>query len=563
MEKTVEIKTCKKCGAQFEITNKDLAFYKKISPKFNGEVFEIPAPTLCPDCRQQRRLTFRNERKLYKRKCDATWKDIISMFSPDKNYKVYNQDYWWSDNWDSLDYWMEYDFSRTFFEQFEELQSKVPRVCLHVLWNENCDFVNQSWHSKSCYLSYNTDFSENCLYSKNILKSSNCIDCLTVEKSDYCYSSIDINNWNKVFYSQKCNDCSDVFYCNNLLNCHNCFWCINLTNKKYCIFNEQLSKEEYLKQIPKLVSKLDSLEIIDRVEQIYKNAIKTPNIKNCENCSWDNLLNSKNVKNCFDCVNVENVAFCTWLTDWKDIYDHDIWAYDSSLHLEIVSSGDKNYNCLFSSNIWWDSSNILYSDVVHASENCFWCICIRNKKYCILNKQYTKEEYEKMVSKILSHMKSARQWWEFFPASISPFWYNETVANEYFPLDKEEIIKQWYKYSDYEAPFPKVEKIIPAKILPEDIKNIPDDILNWAIECEITKKPFRIIPQELEFYRKHNLPIPKKHPDRRHKERIDQRNKRKVYDRKCDKCWKDIKTTYSPDREDIVYCQNCYDKEMY
>jgi len=105
MKKIVEIKICKQCNIEFKITNKDLEFYKKISPKFDGKIFEIPSPSFCPDCRLQRRLSFRNEKSLYRRKCDATWKDIISMFSPDKNYKVVSQDYWWSDKWDALDYW--------------------------------------------------------------------------------------------------------------------------------------------------------------------------------------------------------------------------------------------------------------------------------------------------------------------------------------------------------------------------------------------------------------------------------------------------------------------------
>jgi len=98
-------KKCKKCTQNFEITNQDLEFYKKISPKFDWKVYEISAPTLCPDCRQQRRLSFRNERNLYRRKCDATGKSIISIYSPDKEYKVYNSDFWWSDKWDAMDYW--------------------------------------------------------------------------------------------------------------------------------------------------------------------------------------------------------------------------------------------------------------------------------------------------------------------------------------------------------------------------------------------------------------------------------------------------------------------------
>jgi CxxC-x17-CxxC domain-containing protein len=100
-------------------------------------------------------------------------------------------------------------------------------------------------------------------------------------------------------------------------------------------------------------------------------------------------------------------------------------------------------------------------------------------------------------------------------------------------------------------------------MLPYDITKIPDDILNWAIECEVTNKPFRIIRQELDFYRKHNLPIPKRHPDQRHLDIMALRNPRKLYDKKCDKCGKDIKTTYAPDRKEIVYCEECYNKEVY
>ena len=114
-----------------------------------------------------------------------------------------------------------------------------------------------------------------------------------------------------------------------------------------------------------------------------------------------------------------------------------------------------------------------------------------------------------------------REWWEFFPSSLSPFGYNETVANEYYPLEKSEAITQWFNWSDYEAPFPTVEKIIPADKLPDDIESIPDDILNWAIECEVSKKPFKIIKQELEFYRKHNIPLPRRHPDQRYKDRLE------------------------------------------
>jgi formylmethanofuran dehydrogenase subunit E len=97
-------------------------------------------------------------------------------------------------------------------------------------------------------------------------------------------------------------------------------------------------------------------------------------------------------------------------------------------------------------------------------------------------------------------------------------------------------------------------------MMPYDIFQIPNDILNRGIECEITKKPFRIIASELEFYRKHNLPIPKRHPDQRHIDRLKQRNPRKLFSRICDKCHKEIKSSYSSERKEIIYCEGCYNE---
>jgi hypothetical protein len=217
--------------------------------------------------------------------------------------------------------------------------------------------------------------------------------------------------------------------------------------------------------------------------------------------------------------------------------------------------------CLFSMKIN-SSHNIYYCSHCNSSSNLFWCVWINNKTYCILNQQYTKEEYETLVPKIIEHMMKTWEWWEFFKPSLSPFGYNETVANEYYPLTKQEAIKQWFKRSDYEVPFLQVDRILQADELP-NIHDVTDDILWQAVECEVTKKPFKIIKQELEFYRKHNLPLPTKHPDQRHLERMALRNPRKLRDRKCMKCWIDIQTSYNPKREEIIYCESCYNKALY
>ena len=163
-------------------------------------------------------------------------------------------------------------------------------------------------------------------------------------------------------------------------------------------------------------------------------------------------------------------------------------------------------------------------------------------------------------------MKKTGEWGEFFKPSISPFGYNETVANEYFPLTKDEAVKKGFNLSDFVSPPPKADKVISAadmKVIPGNINEIPDEIINWALTCEITGKLYKIQKNELKFYKENNLPIPRRHPDQRHKDRMTLINPRKLWDRKCAKCGASIKTTYSPERPETVYCEACYLKEVY
>ncbi len=79
LDSVIQTQTCLHCQSSFEITQWDIDFYTKISPKFGEQRFQIPTPTLCPDCRQRRRMAFRNERTLYRRICDASKQPIISL----------------------------------------------------------------------------------------------------------------------------------------------------------------------------------------------------------------------------------------------------------------------------------------------------------------------------------------------------------------------------------------------------------------------------------------------------------------------------------------------------
>jgi hypothetical protein len=188
---------------------------------------------------------------------------------------------------------------------------------------------------------------------------------------------------------------------------------------------------------------------------------------------------------------------------------------------------------------------------------------MKKNQYCIFNKKYSKDEYETLIPKIIEKMQSEGTWGEFFPVTLSPFGYNETKAMEWYPRTKEEVLQRGWKWSDYEQPLQEGLLTIEASTLLSSIAEITDEFLSIAIVCERSGKPFRIIKQELDFYRKKSLPIPHFSPKERHRARTAHHGHRILYNRECAKCRKGIETTYPPDAPELVYCENCYLSEVY
>jgi len=133
------------------------------------------------------------------------------------------------------------------------------------------------------------------------------------------------------------------------------------------------------------------------------------------------------------------------------------------------------------------------------------------------------------------------------------------MAHEYFPLTKEEALQRGYRRKDED----KADLPASDYSIPDDISEVTDEILSQVLQCEISKKSYRLTPQELQFYRKMKLPVPRIHPEQRHKNRMASRNPRRLRDRKCAKCGIDIKTSYAPERPEMVYCEACYNREIY
>jgi len=551
--------SCANCSSDFEISPEEKILHDKICGTF--ETGPAPTPTLCSSCRMIKMMVWRNERFLYNRKCDKTGKDVIAVYPTDAPFPVYERHEWWSDNWDPLEYGREYDFNRPFFDQYAELLHLVPRPALNTQNVENCDYCNFAFDSRNCYLCICTYSCESLLYCYWSLNSKDCTDCAYCFESEQCLWCTDCNH---AFNCVSCNlshNCTDCFYLYDCRGCQNCFGCVGLRQKQYQMFNEQLSKEEYEQRI--LNFDLQNPTHVQAVEdRVHKLKMGHPHLysiqeKN-EDCTGDYIFESKDCTNCYqtyrsrDCINVND----TETTDCLDSY-HIGWSQATYGSYSDVRQQNSAFNIQC-----WDGSENYYDDNCQFSSHCFGSIGLRHQEYCILNKKYSKEEYLELLPKIVDHMKSTGEWGQFFPTTLSPFAYNETMAQEYFPSTKEEIEKKGWRWKD-QLPYTKGKETITWDQVPQRIEDVPSSIVDEVLACEATGRNFRIAKQELEFYRNKKLPIPRLHPDERHKRRLALRNPRKLWDRKCGKCSKEIQTTYAPERPETVYCEECYLKEVY
>ncbi|MDR0650598.1 MAG: hypothetical protein LBG59_04260 [Candidatus Peribacteria bacterium] len=524
----VEWKTCKVSGQPFPIYQSDLEFYKKISPTFNGVKFQIPTPTLCPEERARKRLSFRNERHLYRRACDASGKSLITTYSPDKPYKVYDQKLWRGDSRNPLDYGIAFNPAQSFSQHFSSLLTNVPRPSLISANAENAEYINLTADAKNCYMVIESSNVENCLYSYRLQRCTNCVDCNFSESCEVCYEIDNCFRCYKCFYSQSLNDCSDCRYCNTCEHCSFCFGCANLQNQSYCIYNKQVSKEEFEQYMKSHVT--NEYQTIRNQYPEIKNQVRR------SERSYGNYLT--NTKNCVFCYHGYDAEDCKYgehvLRNVKDCRDVSTVGRDASLIYESINTAINVSNNAFC-NTCRDSHDIWYSDLCFYSDHLFGCVGLRNQSYCIFNKQYEKAEYETLIPQLIKKMHSDGEWGEFFHPSLSPFGYNETVAQESFPLEKTDLPAQHgYKRSDYSSDpkIPDNAELLHPATLPDDQRKAlvnDDSILKKIIICAESGRPFIIQRLELDFYRKMGLPLPKLHPDLRHAEKMKLRQNKLFY----------------------------------
>ncbi len=504
-------KICQLTKQEFEVTEQELDLLKRMG---------LREPLFSPKARRIMGLALRNERNLYMRKCSATGEQILSIYHDGHPFPVYKYDYWIGEGWDAPS--LDYDKSRSFLEQYAELSKLAPRPNLFAPYNQNCDYVNAAEKNKNCFMHILADRCEDCYYTHGTFACKDTIDSAHSYESELCYEVTDCRNCYHCRMCFLCDNSSELSFCFDCRGSQDCFFSQGLRNQKYCFFNEQLSKENYERKISEiaLTSNKTFTQYKDRfLSEIMENADYTRMI-NTENSDGNFQINTKNCHKCYD---IEECEDCMYLhigaNGLRDVQHSHAIVDGSELIVGNVSTTEA-YNC---HNVigCWTTKDSCYSEFLQGCRNCMGCISLRHKKFCILNKQYSEEEYEELRTHIINEL--GEYWGSPFPIELATFDYQDSTYRDYGTLTKEEVETIGWRYGEPEVT-PEGE-FTATKEIPYDINDFNEEDLKKVYKCEATGKPFKIITQEYKLLKKIGVPLPCKHYEARFQERIKFRKK--------------------------------------
>ncbi len=583
----METRNCQNCKNSFNIEPDDFSFYQKMG---------VPAPTFCPECRTERRFAFRNERKLFKAQSAFSGENIFSLYPPSASRKVVTDQEWFSDSWDAMEYGRDFDFSRDFFTQFFELERDVPAYALNVERMVDSPYGANAATLKNCYLVFNSNSSEDCLYGNDYFLSKNCIDNSHVNSSEKCYECFWLQKCYQCYFTIMSVDSHNLWFSRDCLGCNNLFGCTNLRKASYCIFNKQYTKEEYFKILSemRLDTRAGLKEAGEKAREFWKTQINKyhQGLQNLDSYG-SYVSHSKNVTESYMVKGGEDVKYSQYasVAKIKDCYDYSIWGQDVELCYETSVCGENIYNVKFAWDCWPNNNNVEYSTHLKSCSDCFGCVGLRNKQYCIFNKQHTKEEYIEVKNKIIEHMNTTPyydsrgliyKYGEFFPIEFASFGYNNSLAIQHFNRTKEYVLENNYGWIEEEPGKYTITKRMNE--VPDSIKDIDESIVSDILECDKCSRPFRVVDNEFKFFKNENLPISSNCSECRHEKRISDRFKIHLYDGHCmcagaedetgqfvntakhthgnTACSEKFRTGFNPKDGDIVYCESCYQQEV-
>lgn len=549
-------KTCPITGRTFEVTPEEMALRQKLG--IEGE------PELHPVFRFMQLAAFWQHWNLFKRTCDRTGKSLISVFSDDCPYPVWHKDEWIKH---ADPPYADPDLTKSIFSQMQELFFRSPIAHNVGAGNENCEYTDDFWYSKNCYLSHSGYECEDLRYCYRIIRSHDNQYCAFVFDSEQSVDLINCHSCFRVIFSFNCWQCSDCAFLYDCRNCNHCMFSTNLRNKSYCFENEQLTPDAYAERVK--LWQLRSTGVYARATAAFYRMLterawhRALFLDRCEGSVGNYLDECKGCINCYfltdnseDCINMfRGSGHVKDSLDGVSPFNNSELLYCTSL------AQDQCYDIKFGYNLI-QCKFMEYCAHCFQCQHCFGCCGLVGKKYRIFNKQYTPEEYEAKKADIIAAMKSSGEYGKFFPGSFAANPYDESLAGFYWPLDALTAERFGFRLSTRVPKRP--DDALDAAMIPDRSDGVDSSITASVFWDDVAGRPFRIEQADITFAQELNVPLPHTYYMRRLQD-----NFRLIpfdgtlRETSCGKCDRKTETSWSQEYDGRVLCEECYLKEVY
>jgi len=550
--------TCELSGKKWDMSEEEIGWYKKLN---------VPPSKLHPRTRWYATSGFFVENQWWWNKHAETGEPVLTGVHPATGLRVLPDEEWFDKDFSEKG--TDYQTDQPFFDQFRKLQLAVPTNA-----TRNFQKVENSiaMGSGKCVNSYFVCASEakNSFFTLTSIElegtcmavwSDSATDCFMLSDSSEVHSSKFVIDSYQVLNSQFVCLCKDVA---------DCFFVTNQSHKRFMWKDEQLTEEEYKKRLAEI-----DFSCRSKMEELAKEFYDYLNTKavwpertviNSPDCTGEYLIDCNNLKHSFGCVKSydsfwvshiynqsNNDAFCSGLA-WGCDY-----CYQSSDlgKCSKIKFGNHLVSCL----------EMEYCTNCYNCEFCFGCVGLNHKKYHIFNKEYSEEEYWTRVDELKCAMLERGEYGDFFPLEFAPGYYKQGGPTLYMMAEPEELEAMGALQFDPESEgavgidLDKATDPIASSEVPDCF---PEDANEWVgkpILDESINRRYSFIQPEIDYYKKHQLPLPTTHFTRRVQNLSWLMNAAKFEQRECGKCNKSIEVAMNktfPDR--IVYCMDCYFK---
>lgn len=548
-------RTCKLAGKIWTMTDEEVGWFKR---------FRVPPSVMHPHTRWQLAIGQYVGYQWWWHTHPETGKPLLSTTHPATGLQVLPDEEWHARDFAKKG--RNYSVGAPFFEQFRKLQLDVPMTATRNFTKvENSiaavshgavnSYFTLAGNDRDSIFTINSESERSCLvnWSVNIQDSFMVADASDVYNSTHVLDSAEIRDSHFTFFSK---------------DLEKCFAASNQNHKKFIWFDEQLSEGEWNARMAQV--DLSCRSKLKEFEQKFVNWLNTKVVWpeairiNAPGCTGEYLINCLDLVHSFACAGgvrdgywvihnyakSENNAFlvggaaCT--DNYYSVSNTECSQVKFSAYLQQCHEVEYSMNCI-------------------DCEYCFGCVGLKYKTFHIFNKGYGETEYWKRVDELKCAMLDRGEYGEFFPLSFSPSYqpyggprmYLLTEDHEYKTLGALEFDPE--SAGALGETLAQTQNPTPTSQVPDCMSDNPDAWIGKPLLDVKNGRRFSYLRPEVEFYKKHRLPLPEGHFIDRMMNLNLMLNGALFVQKSCGKCAKIIevaKNKMFPDR--IVYCLPCY-----